>query len=93
MSNPVGDQPNVVACPLVQGGGMSPDFLNLLDSQNVTLDIEYAYFRALAEYESRLADMEAAIGTALPGERRKSWRVFRDELIDDGPGCRLSRAL
>lgn len=46
------------------------DFLNLLDSQNMTLDIEYAYFRALAEYEGHLAELEAAIGTALPQERK-----------------------
>lgn len=42
------------------------DFLNLLDSQNVAIDVEAAYFRALSEYESRLADLEQAIGTALP---------------------------
>lgn len=42
------------------------DFLNLLDSQNVAIDVEVAYFRALSDYESRLADLERAIGTSLP---------------------------
>ena len=42
------------------------DFLNLLDSQNLSLDVEYAYYRALSEYEQRLADLERAIGAPLP---------------------------
>ena len=29
MSNPVGDQPNVIACPLVQSNGMASNFLNV----------------------------------------------------------------
>jgi cobalt-zinc-cadmium efflux system outer membrane protein len=41
------------------------DFLNLIDSQNTVLDVEYSYFRALAEFDSRIADLERAIGTAL----------------------------
>ncbi len=42
------------------------DFLNLLDSQNTALDVEYAYSRALSEYEQRIAELERAIGTSLP---------------------------
>jgi outer membrane protein TolC len=42
------------------------DFLNLLDSQNMALDVESDYFRALSEYEGRLADLERAIGAPLP---------------------------
>ena len=42
------------------------DFLNLIDSQNTVLDVEYSYFRALAEFESRIAELELAIGTAIP---------------------------
>lgn len=42
------------------------DFLNLLDSQNTALDVEYAYYRALSEYEQRLAELERAIGAPLP---------------------------
>jgi cobalt-zinc-cadmium efflux system outer membrane protein len=38
------------------------DFLNLLDSQNMALDVEISYFRALAEFDSRLADLERAVG-------------------------------
>jgi len=44
------------------------DFLNLIDSQNTVLDVEYSYFRALAEFDSRIADLERAIGAALPRE-------------------------
>ena len=41
------------------------DFLNLIDSQNTVLDVEYSYFRALADFDSRIADLERAIGTKL----------------------------
>jgi cobalt-zinc-cadmium efflux system outer membrane protein len=44
------------------------DFLNLIDSQNTALDVEYSYYRALAEFDSRLADLERAVGTPLPRE-------------------------
>jgi cobalt-zinc-cadmium efflux system outer membrane protein len=42
------------------------DFLNLIDSQNTLIDVEYSYFRYVAEFDSRIADLERAIGTALP---------------------------
>ena len=42
------------------------DFLNLLDSQNTTLDVELGYIKAAAEFETRLADLERAVGTQLP---------------------------
>src|SRR5205085_8324189 len=32
------------------------DILNLLDSQNTTLEVDYAYFRALADFEQRMAE-------------------------------------
>jgi outer membrane protein TolC len=41
------------------------DFLNLLDSQNTTLDVELAYYRFAAELESNLADLERATGAPL----------------------------
>ena len=44
------------------------DFLNLIDSQNTALDVEYSYYRALAEFDSRVSDIERAIGTPLPRE-------------------------
>jgi len=42
------------------------DFLNLLDSQNTTLDVELSYIRAVSELETRLADLERAVGAPLP---------------------------
>src|SRR5262249_39633258 len=32
------------------------DFLNLIDSQNTALDVEYSYYRTLAEFDSRVVD-------------------------------------
>ena len=42
------------------------DFLNLLDSQNITLDVELNYVKAASELETQLADLERAVGTELP---------------------------
>ena len=42
------------------------DVLNLLDSQNTTLDVDYAYFRCLAEFEQRMAELELAVGAPIP---------------------------
>src|SRR6185369_4372911 len=36
------------------------DFLNIIDSQNTALDVEYSYYRALAEFDNRIADVERA---------------------------------
>ena len=41
------------------------DFLNLIDSQNTVLDVEYSYYRALSEFDARVADLERAIGNSL----------------------------
>ena len=41
------------------------DFLNLLDSQNATLEVELDYYRAASELESRIADLERAAGASL----------------------------
>jgi len=41
------------------------DFLNLLDSQNTTLDVELDYIKSASELETRLADLERAVGTQL----------------------------
>ncbi len=42
------------------------DILNLLDSQNTTLDVDYAYFRAIAEFEQHMAELELAVGAPIP---------------------------
>src|SRR5215469_8353516 len=42
------------------------DILNLLDSQNTTLDVDYAYFRALADFQQRMAELELAVGAPVP---------------------------
>jgi outer membrane protein TolC len=41
------------------------DLLNLLDSQNVTLDVESSYFKSAAELDERLAELERAIGAPI----------------------------
>src|SRR5215510_737412 len=41
------------------------DFLNLIDSQNTALDVEYSYYRALAEFDSRVVDIERAVGASV----------------------------
>lgn len=46
------------------------DFLNLLDSQTTVVDIDLAYFQALADFEARFSDLELAVGT--PIERSSS---------------------
>jgi len=42
------------------------DFLNLIDSQNLVLDVETSYFKAAADLDSRIAELERAIGAPLP---------------------------
>ena len=48
------------------------DFLNLVDSQNTALDVEYSYYRALAEFDSRVVEIERAVGAPLPRDLRAS---------------------
>ncbi len=48
------------------------DFLNLIDSQNTALDVEYSYYRALAEFDSRVVDLERAVGAPVPRDLRAS---------------------
>jgi outer membrane protein TolC len=48
------------------------DFLNLLDSQTTVVDIDLAYFQALADFETRFADLELAVGTPLPRNEQPS---------------------
>ena len=44
--------------------------LSVLDSQSMSIEVEYVLFDALATYEQSVADMERAIGVSLPGERK-----------------------
>ena len=46
------------------------DFLNLVDSQNMMLDVQSSYYRTAAELDARIAVLERAIGTALPGREQ-----------------------
>jgi outer membrane protein TolC len=41
------------------------DFLNLLNSQTTVVDIDLAYFQALADFETRFADLELAVGSPI----------------------------
>jgi cobalt-zinc-cadmium efflux system outer membrane protein len=41
------------------------DLLNLLDSQTSVVDIDLAYFEALADFEIQFADLELAVGTPI----------------------------
>jgi hypothetical protein len=48
------------------------------------IDVEYSYFRYLAEFASRLADLERAIGTPLTRtsvtavSNRRQWEASHD---------------
>ena len=42
------------------------DFLNLIDSQNMLLDVETSYYNAAANFDTRIAELERAIGASLP---------------------------
>ncbi len=41
------------------------DFLNLLDSQTTVVDMDLAYFQAVADFETRYADLELAVGAPI----------------------------
>jgi outer membrane protein, heavy metal efflux system len=41
------------------------DFLNLLDSQTSVVEIDLAYFQALADFETQFADLELAVGAPI----------------------------
>ncbi len=45
------------------------EFLTLLDAERAVRDFQLAYYRALAESEQRIADLERAVGTDLSGSR------------------------
>ena len=41
------------------------DFLNLIDSQNMLLDVQTSYFKAAANLDQRIAELERAIGAPI----------------------------
>jgi outer membrane protein TolC len=41
------------------------DLLTLLDAQNLTLDVDYSYFRALSDVEQHMAELELAVGAPI----------------------------
>jgi outer membrane protein, heavy metal efflux system len=53
------------------------DILNLLDSQNTSLDVDYSYFRAAAEFEQRMAELELAVGAPVGRTANPSAEVLR----------------
>ena len=44
--------------------------LSVLDTQNMSIEAEYALFDALSEYEQSVAELERAVGGTLPVERK-----------------------
>jgi outer membrane protein TolC len=59
------------------------DYLNLLDSQNTTLDVELDYIRAVSDLETRLADLERAVGTPLARTVKASSSLSTEHQIAD----------
>ena len=53
------------------------EFLDLLDSQMTVIDLDLAYFQALADFEARLADLELAIGKPVEEVQKSSPEVTR----------------
>jgi len=48
------------------------EFLDLLDSQMTVIDLDLAYFQALADFEARLADLELAVGKSVDEVEKSS---------------------
>lgn len=48
------------------------DYLNLLDSQNTTIGVELDYIRAVSDLETRIADLERAVGAPIPRDSNDS---------------------
>ncbi len=53
------------------------DILNLLDSQNTTLDVDSSYFRAAAEFEQHMAELELAVGSPIRSAETAAAEVWR----------------
>jgi len=48
------------------------DFLDLLDSQMMVVDVDLNWFQAVADFDSRLADLELATGTSLNRQQQST---------------------
>ncbi|HEX8892635.1 MAG TPA: TolC family protein [Terriglobales bacterium] len=46
------------------------EFLDLLDSQMTVIDLDLAYFQAVADFEARLAELELAVGAPIDQVRK-----------------------
>lgn len=53
------------------------DILNLLDGQNASLEVDSSYFRALAEFEQRMAELELAVGAPIQSTESARAEVLR----------------
>ena len=53
------------------------EFLDLLDSQMTVIDLDLAYFQALADFEARLADLGLATGKPVDEVQKSSAEVTR----------------
>jgi cobalt-zinc-cadmium efflux system outer membrane protein len=61
------------------------DYLNLLDSQNTRLDVEIDYIRAVSDLETRMADLERAVGAPLPRKLKTDSPDSIEQEIVDAP--------
>lgn len=48
------------------------EFLDLIDSQMTVIDLDLAYFQALADLEARMADLEMAVGAPISAQQPTS---------------------
>jgi len=64
------DAANVSKAATVAYQSEQSSLLNVLETQNLSIDVEFALFDALANYEQSIADLERAIGVSVPGERK-----------------------
>jgi outer membrane protein TolC len=51
------------------------DFLDLLDSQMTVVDVDLDWFQAVADFDTRLADLELATGTSLEQQQQTAPEV------------------
>ena len=55
------------------------DFLNLLDSQMTVIDIDLASLQALADFNTRLADLEMAVGAPIDLDQARPVHATKEE--------------